>query len=70
MMTGFGYATHVHIARILGSLPFLAETTAPIKVISYEVGYSRTTEFDRHFRAFIGMTPSEFRSSIAVSLKP
>jgi AraC-like DNA-binding protein len=56
---------HVHLGgwRVLSAVVLLGSATA-IKEIAYTAGYAGPAELDRQFRAWLGMTPTEFRIAL------
>jgi AraC-like DNA-binding protein len=64
--TGVGFYDYLHGLRVIGAVVSMASTPVkPIKVIAIDAGYLRTSDFDRHFRRILKMTPSDFRHVIA-----
>jgi AraC family transcriptional activator of pobA len=45
----------------------LAFTIRPVAQIAYDLGFGDSAYFSRFFRARVGMTPSEFRSSLRLA---
>ncbi len=52
---------YLHLCRINRSQNLLRTTTLPITEIAYEVGYKDPVVFNRHFKAFNNLSPSEYR---------
>jgi AraC-like DNA-binding protein len=50
--------------RLDDARKFLEETDLPITQISFDVGFSSITSFNRVFKESSGMSPSDYRSSI------
>jgi AraC-like DNA-binding protein len=57
---------HVHLGgwRILSAVVLLGSETASIKEVAYTAGYAGPAELDRQFRAWLGMTPTQFRVAL------
>jgi transcriptional regulator GlxA family with amidase domain len=55
------------VARLAGTLRvtqayrLLRQTTCPVSDICFEVGFGNLSNFNRHFRVEMGMSPSEYR---------
>jgi len=47
--------------RLHKATQLLCETTLPISEVSYESGFGSTRNFNRAFKSFFGVTPSEMR---------
>lgn len=62
--------TFLHQSRILASCTLLRSTKAGIADISGQVGYATLSSYNRHFQAFMGCTPSEWRSKTAPVKNP
>ncbi|WP_106769207.1 response regulator [Paenibacillus faecalis] len=63
---GQNYIEFVTEAKIKKAMTLLRETPAKISEIAYEAGYEDMKYFNRLFKKFTGMTPSEYRSSAEV----
>jgi AraC-like DNA-binding protein len=59
--TGHSYTFHIRVARVAKAKRQLMETFLTIKEISADLGYARTSHFDREFRRETGMTPTAWR---------
>lgn len=59
--TGRSFLAHVHARRVAHARVLLAESTLSIKEIAARVGYSTTTQLDRHFKKAVRRLPSEYR---------
>lgn len=57
---------HVHLGgwRVLSAVVLLGSATASIKEVAYTAGYAGPAELDRQFRAWLGMTPTQFRAAL------
>lgn len=62
--TGYGFLWHLHTHRVARAKELLAASAMSVKEISGCIGYVRTSQFDRRFRASLGMTPSDYRRGI------
>lgn len=62
--TGMNFLQYLNICRINMSLPLLRDTSLNISEIAQETGFPSPGYFTKIFRRFIGMTPSEYRSSV------
>ena len=60
--TGFGLLTHLNGLRTLQAVMSLRDTHRWVKEIANDIGYSSTGQFERQFRGWTGMSPSEFRA--------
>lgn len=60
--TGETFGAHVHARRVAEARGLLVESTLSVKEIAGRVGYSTTTQLDRHFKRTMKMLPSEYRS--------
>ena len=58
--TGRPFRRHLHEIRMRHAA-LLLDGNSSVKEIATAVGYPSVSEFDRHFRATFGMTPSAFR---------
>lgn len=65
--TGRSFLAHLHARRVTaaGRLLLGGPESKSVKEIAYEVGYASTRDLDRHFRRATGMTPGEYRRSLA-----
>lgn len=59
--TGHGFPWHVRRVRTIEAARLLVDSGFSIKEISSRIGYAHTSQFDRHFRAAFGVTPSAYR---------
>jgi AraC-like DNA-binding protein len=58
-----GFRRLLNEARIRAALQMIIDTTKAFKCVAMEVGYRRTSDLDRWFRFFVGVTPTEYRHS-------
>jgi AraC-like DNA-binding protein len=63
--TGRGFAAHLRAARVGAATTKLRNSTSSIKEIAVSVGYTRTSDFDRHFRKERGVSPEQFRLRVS-----
>ena len=59
--TGRSFGAHVHSRRVAHARVLLAGSTLSVKEVAARVGYSTTTQLDRHFKKVVGRLPSECR---------
>ncbi|HZV82087.1 MAG TPA: helix-turn-helix transcriptional regulator, partial [Geobacteraceae bacterium] len=59
-MTPMNYLARLRIKR---SKEFLRKNL-PVSTIAMKVGFNDLSSFNRHFRKFVGLTPTEFRDSL------
>lgn len=59
-MTPMLFLTKIRIKR---SQEFLRKNM-PVSAIAMKVGFNDLSSFNRHFRRFVGLTPTEFRNSL------
>lgn len=64
-----GLQFHVHLGgwRTLSSTLLLGSRKLAMKAIAYDVGYAGPAEFDRQFKSWTKMTPSDFRTALYLS---
>jgi AraC-like DNA-binding protein len=60
--TGDCFRAHLRRARMERATLFLAEGLLSVKEIATRVGYPTTAEFDRQFRRYFHVTPTEWRA--------
>lgn len=53
---------YLHMCRADRGQQLLKSTDLPISQIAYAVGYNDPIVFTRHFKAFYGMTPTDYRN--------
>ncbi len=63
--TGDTPLTYLHKLRIDAAMRKLEVSQSNIQLIGQEVGYANTQFFRKIFKRYIGMTPTEFRDSLA-----
>ena len=59
--TGDGFVMHVHLSRICAAERLLSQTRLAVKAVAATVGYTSTSQLDRHFRELRGTTPVSYR---------
>jgi AraC-like DNA-binding protein len=59
--TGRSFGAHVHARRVAHARVLLGDSTLSVKEVAARVGYSTTTQLDRHFKKVVGRLPSECR---------
>lgn len=57
------FSTFLNEVRISKACQLLIDGEAPIKQICYDVGFSSLTNFNRTFKSFKGIAPSNYRDS-------
>ncbi|MCQ2432716.1 MAG: AraC family transcriptional regulator [Clostridia bacterium] len=60
---------YLHLCRINRAQQLLRTTSLPLGEISQAVGYSEQAIFNRHFRAFHGIAPGEYRRSCIIEIR-
>ncbi|MNJ58120.1 HTH-type transcriptional activator Btr [compost metagenome] len=60
--TGQNYIEFVTQAKLRKAMTLLRETPAKISEVAYQIGYEDIKHFNRLFKKFTGLTPSEYRS--------
>ena len=63
--TGFTFTQYVSLVRVARAKQRLANPQLRVSEIAYEVGFSSLTHFNRVFRKFAGMNPSDYRAQLA-----
>lgn len=61
--TGATFGAHLHARRVAEARGLLVESSLSVKEIAGRVGYSTTTQLDRHFKRTVRMLPSEYRAT-------
>lgn len=61
--TGKSYMTFLNEVRVENACALLLNSQATIEAIGYDVGFQNLSNFNRQFKKFKEITPSEFRSS-------
>jgi len=59
--TGYGFDTHLHGIRVLRATLLLRDSLSSMKQVADATGYRNLTTFDRQFRRWLKMSPTEFR---------
>jgi AraC-like DNA-binding protein len=67
--TGHGFVRYVNRMRINRACILLTETETPVTDICFETGFNNLSNFNRHFRGFCGLTPSEYRRQAKRNMK-
>lgn len=62
--TGWTFGAHLHARRVSEARRLLADSTLSVKEIAARVGYSTTTQLDRHFGKTVKVMPSEYRRMV------
>lgn len=65
VQTGQGFTDFLHEVRVFHACSLLATTERAVNDIGFDVGFNSTETFLRAFKKLKGMTPGEFRRSIA-----
>ena len=68
--TGHGFPWHLRTIRVSRGKQLLEDSALSIKEISGRVGYLHASEFQRHFRREMGLTPSQYRKGVSVRFNP
>ncbi|MDF2644841.1 MAG: helix-turn-helix protein [Paenibacillus sp.] len=61
--TGINMVEYINEARIRKAAVFLVETTLKIQDVAEAVGYRNITSFNRMFKKYTGLKPSDYRKS-------
>ncbi|MFE5324020.1 helix-turn-helix domain-containing protein [Paenibacillus sp. NPDC056579] len=67
--TGTNFSDHLNDIRIRKAQELLSGTDTSINDVSLQIGYRNITSFNRMFKKWTGMTPSEYRRSAMVAQK-
>ncbi len=59
--TGMPTAEYIRMLKIREAQRLLKQTTATISAISYQLGFSSQSQFQKVFKRCIGMTPNQYR---------
>lgn len=62
MATGRSFGSHLHARRVAEARELLASSSLSVKEIAARVGYSATTQLDRHFKRVMRTSPSMYRA--------
>ena len=62
--SGYGFLEHLHAVRVLRAAAQLYRGSDSITQIARCCGYKREFQLARHFREYIGLSPSRFRRLI------
>jgi len=60
------FVEYLNEIRVSKACKFLLETDLSMSEIAYECGYKTASNFNKLFKKFMGMTPSEFKKSASV----
>jgi AraC-like DNA-binding protein len=63
--SGNNFVDYVRKLRISHACKVLSETSIPVTEVCFEVGYNNISNFNRHFLAEKGITPSKYRKTSA-----
>lgn len=66
--TGTNFIDHMNGIRMNKAKELLASSDLPVVQISRDIGYRNVTSFNRMFKKWTGMSPSEFRKQQVTSL--
>ena len=61
--TGCSPRDYLHLIRIHTACKMLRESTLPVKEVAARLGYQDQFHFSRQFKAFQGVSPSEYRTT-------
>ena len=59
--SGNNFVDYVRKLRVSHACRILSETNMPVTEVCFEVGYNNISNFNRHFLAEKGVTPSQYR---------
>lgn len=59
--TGYSVMEYLHRIRVDEAVRRVLDTSQSVKEVAAAVGYSNTAALDRHFKRYVGMTPTCFR---------
>jgi AraC-like DNA-binding protein len=62
--TGRTFGAHLHARRVAEARLLLANGTLSVKEVAVCVGYSATSQLDRHFKKIVGRLPSQCRAAV------
>jgi AraC-like DNA-binding protein len=63
--SGNNFVDYVRKLRVSHACKILSETNMPVTEVCFEVGYNNISNFNRHFLAERGITPSKYRRTSA-----
>ena len=63
LKTKKSFVEYLNEIRVSKACKFLLETDLSMSEIAYECGYKTASNFNKLFKKFMGMTPSEFKKS-------
>ncbi|OCB69427.1 AraC family transcriptional regulator [Flavobacterium piscis] len=66
LKTKKSFVEYLNEIRVSKACKFLLETDLSMSEIAYECGYKTASNFNKLFKKFMGMTPSEFKKSASV----
>ncbi len=66
LKTKKSFVEYLNEIRVSKACKFLLETDLSMSEIAYECGYKTASNFNKLFKKFMGMTPTEFKKSAAV----
>jgi transcriptional regulator GlxA family with amidase domain len=66
--TGHGFIDLMRKLRVQRACRLLLQTRMSVADICFEVGYSNLSNFNRHFRYEMNLTPSEYRQGTEVTM--
>ena len=64
--TGENFVTYVKTLRMDKAKALLEETDLKVNEISKAVGYDNEKHFLKSFKAFVGVSPSEYRKNLLI----
>jgi len=67
-VTGHGFIDLMRKLRVQRACRLLLQTQRSVADICFEVGYGNLSNFNRHFRYEMKVTPSEYRQASAVTM--
>jgi AraC-like DNA-binding protein/CheY-like chemotaxis protein len=65
--TGQRFRSHVRSVRMRAAASRFAEEGTSIQEVAAAVGYAHLADFDHHFKAHFGLTPSAYRAQLSMS---
>ncbi len=65
--TGLSFTDLLNLTRVEESVKLLLDTDKSLSEISYEIGFSHTRYFNKHFKAYYNCTPLQFRKKHKIS---